>query len=370
MNYFVNHLVVMAGLTPQVITEALYVLHVREHRVVTRISIITSSEGAEAVENALLLTRDPPMDQFCRDYGLPRSNIRFGLEDLHRVWPSRMVETGVQSVNLDALMTLMAEWCADGEPPVTACVAGGRKDMAVLFAQVFSLLARPEDRLGHLLVSPQFENLAEFFYPPPHPEILAVHRSGGVTFLNSADARVELLEIPLIRLRSLLDEETRRGLVSLETARQRVQMGVENLDLTLRLQLASRQVTHGGRSVVLPPREFAVLLFFARVRHEGVNGGWIPTRVLDESRYVTALSDAYRNVMGYERISEEDGIIPYHRNGTVNYSELKLKVTHAISKIKSRLGVAHPGRVQSRPARGGKEYGLDMDSRHLLIDEA
>lgn len=371
---FAYHLVVLVGLTPQVVTESLYVLMVREKRKVVRISVLTSPEGAEAVRNAMLFNHDPPLERFCREYGFNRTHIRFGIEELHQVWPSRDVLETVQAASMDGLIVRMADWCREGEAAITACVAGGRKDMTVLFSQVFSLLARPEDRLVHLLTSPAFENLAEFFYPPPQPTSLAVHRPGrGVVFLNTQEAQVEMIDIPLVRLRSLVDEETRQGLVSLKIAQQRIQREVESLDPCLRIiprQLAVRY--HGGETL-LPPKEFAVLLFFARCCQERSGpgqDGWIPGRDLDAIPYVKGLEDAYHAAQGGNVLPREGGLVPRGRDGKVNFAELKLKITHAVSKIKTQMGAAHPGRVQSRVARGGREYGLGMDSRHITIDEA
>jgi CRISPR-associated protein (TIGR02584 family) len=331
------------------------------------------------VQNALLLMPGSPLDRLCRDYGFARSGVRFGVEDVHQVWAGALESGAAVPPRLDAaldrIMAHLAVWCADDALPVVACVAGGRKDMAVLFAQVFSLLARPQDRLCHLFTSPAFEHLAEFFYPPPQPETLAVHRSGhGVVFLNSAEARVDLVEIPLVRLRPLLDDEVRRGAVSLELTRQRVQQEVDRHDRDLHVMPATREMVYQGVRVVLPPREFAVLLFFARARALGWGvAGWISGHDLDRPEYVSALEDAYLEVSGREEVRRDEPgqashfVVPRTRDNEVDFPELKLKITHAVSKIKASLGAAHPGRVQSRPARGGRMYGIGHDPERIVV---
>ncbi|MEO5348320.1 MAG: CRISPR-associated ring nuclease Csm6 [Magnetococcus sp. YQC-3] len=367
---FSCHLVVVTGLTPQVITEALYALQIQEGCVVQRISVLTTPEGAEAVQNALMLTRDTPLERFCRDYGIVRRSIQFDRQDIYRIWPSRSVGSSLEPASLDTLMSWLAEWCAPDKLPVTACVAGGRKDMAVLFSQIFSLLARQEDRLVHLFVPKIFENLAEFFYPPPEPVALTVHRSGGVTFLNSTEARVELMEIPLIRLRSMLDAETLAGVVPLTVARQRVQHKLDELDLTVCLLLQSRSVIYRGHAVSLPPREFSLLLFFARARQQGWGDkGWIAGMHLDDPDLLLNLEKAYRNVTAAEFFEKGDSWATKDRQGKVMFQDLKDKVVHAISKIKNRLGSTHPARVQSRKGRGGQHYGLMLDPDQIVIEE-
>ncbi|NGZ06565.1 MAG: TIGR02584 family CRISPR-associated protein [Magnetococcales bacterium] len=362
------HLVVLVGLTPQVITEALYLLMVREGRQVRRISVLTTPEGADAARNALLVGAETPLDRLCREYGLARAEIGFGLEDLHRFWRGRREDGQLESAMPDGLFESLAGWCQEGSLPVVACVAGGRKDMTVLFAQVFGLLARSEDRLVHLLVSPPFENLAEFFYPPVTPQPLAVHRAGhGVIFLDSSAAHLEMVEIPVVRLRSLLDEETRRGVIPLEHARGRVQREVESLDPKVVLHVRTCTVRHHGAEVILPPREFAVVLFFAGCRLEGLGEeGWIARRELDQEIYVTRLDGVYARIRCHHR---EQGWVPRERNGGVSYAEFSEKIGHSVSKIKSLLGVSHPGRVQSRRQRGGCAYGLMLDPEYIIIEE-
>ncbi|MBF0185223.1 MAG: TIGR02584 family CRISPR-associated protein [Magnetococcales bacterium] len=364
------HLIVVTGLTPQVITEALYALQIQEGCSVQRISVLTTPEGSEAVQNALMLTRESPLERFCHDYGIARRSILFDQQSVYRIWPSRSVESSLEPASLDHLMTWLAKWCALDKPPVVACVAGGRKDMAVLFAQIFSLLARKEDRLVHLLIPPIFENLAEFFYPPPQPATLTVHRAGGVIFLNSTDAHVELMEIPLIRLRSLVDEETLTGVIPLTIAQQRVQHKLDDMDLTVRLVVSSRAVLHRGHEEILPPKEFSLLLFFARARLQGWGeGGWIAGIRLDDPYLLSNLEQAYQEVTSGNLFGSGESWATKDRNGKIVFEELKVKVVHAISKIKNRLGSTHPGRVQSRKGRGGQQYGLMLDSDQIVIEE-
>ncbi|CAK0771604.1 hypothetical protein CCP3SC1_630014 [Gammaproteobacteria bacterium] len=354
------------------ITEALFVLCVREQRHVARVSVLTSTEGADTVQNALLLTNDTPLERFCRDYGIQRSRLHFGPENVYRLWPSREIGGAHQPASLNGVMERVAAWCFEGAPPVVACVAGGRKDMAVLFAQVFALFARPEDRLVHLMISPMFENLAEFFYPPPKSVTLPIHRAGGVLFLNSADAQVEMIDIPLVRLRSLMDDETRQGLISLEMAQQRIQREVESLDPSLHVFLRDLAISYHGGKTVLPPKEFAVFLFFAQARKKGWGprkDGWISGYEWDNSLHVKQLEENYNAVTQGNTSFKETGFVPRNSDGEINFQELKEKMTHAISKIKFRLGESHSARVQSRSVRGGKEYGLALDPRYIQIDE-
>ncbi|MBF0145414.1 MAG: TIGR02584 family CRISPR-associated protein [Magnetococcales bacterium] len=351
------------------ISSALYVLMILEGKEVVELQVLTSPEGANAVDNVFFLGGENPLDRFCRDYAIARKRIVFSKEHVHILWPESRPGGLVEIPDPDSLFSLMAQWTSNQSEPLVACIAGGRKDMAVLLAQILGLLGRPEDRLTHLLTSKAFENLAEFFYPPPHPTVITVHRLGrGVEYLNTKDAQVTLVDIPLVRLRSLQDGETRTGRVPLETARVRTQQGISGIDPAVHARIPEGTLTWHEMETPLSPRELAVWLFFAQSRKEGRGKeGWIAARTFDEPEIVAALTECYRLVGGTTADNERGGFVPRTKGGNVDYNELKLKMTHSISKIKRRLGSSHPARVDSRKGRGGREYGIGMDPGHLHL---
>ncbi|MBF0109729.1 MAG: TIGR02584 family CRISPR-associated protein [Magnetococcales bacterium] len=361
-------LLISLGLSPQIISSSLYALMIIEKKTFVDIHVLTSPEGARAVGNIFFLGSDNPLDRFCRDYAIPRGRVVFSREQVHILWPEHGARSLVDTPCLDRLFSLLAHWTANGAEPLVACIAGGRKDMAVLFAQVFGLLAREEDCLTHLLTSKEFENLAEFFYPPPHPTAIMVHRLGrGVEYLNTREAEVRLVNLPLVRLRPLQDEATLKGLVPLAAARIRTQNGIAAIDPAIHVRIDAGTLTLNGVTTHLPPRELAVWLFFAHSRKEGRGReGWIAARTFDEPEIVAALEECYRKAIG--TAGEKGSFVPRIKGGNVEYNELKTKLTHAISKIKRRLGSSHPARVDSRRGRGGREYGIGMDPDHIHIE--
>lgn len=364
-------LLVIAGLTPQVVTEALYVLAIAERQPVGELKIFTTPEGKKAVENVLLLEAGNPLDKLCRAYGLNRSRIQFGDDDVISVWESGpLAEEDLQLAAADRMMKHLTRWTADDQPPLAVCVAGGRKNMGVLFVQVFSLLARPLDRLFHLVVSPEFENLPGFFFPPPQPATVESYSKGcGVAFLNSAEARITAVEIPIIRLRSLTDEATRQGLLGFSPSRERVQSTVETTDTKLYIDPARLEIRYRGMTIQLPPREFALYHFFCRIRKEGWEPycrAGIPTDKVDDPQLVEWLEQSYRLVKPARRF-EELSWIPRTKAGELDFTEFKEKVGHGVSKIKRRLGESHPARIVSRKLRTATYYTLDLDAADIVF---
>lgn len=365
-------LLVLAGLSPQVVTEALYLLSVVERQTVKDIKVFTTPEGKKTVENVLLLESDNPMEQLCRAYRLNRKHIGFGVDDVISIWRQGSDdENRLQMDAADQMMSYLSRWTSDGEPPLAVCVAGGRKNMGVLFAQVFSLLARPLDRLFHLFVTPEFEHLPGFFFPPPEPAVVESYRKGcGVAFLNSEEARITAVEIPVIRLRSITDEATRKGLLGFSGSRERTQNAVESTDPRVYLNTDQRTIYCRGIVTDLRPREFALYHFFCRIRKEGPepyrNDG-IPANMLDDPLLVEWLEQSYRLVKGV-RAFEDLSWIPREKDGTIRYMENKEKVSHSISKIKQRLGTGHPARIFSRKRRAITYYYLELDPEDIEID--
>lgn len=81
-----------------------------------------------------------------------------------------------------------------------ASLAGGRKTMGALLHAAFTHLARPRDRLTHVLVDEPFDGgLQPLFYYPTQPVQRLVARDGK-TFL-AREARIELAEVPFVPLR-------------------------------------------------------------------------------------------------------------------------------------------------------------------------
>ncbi len=136
--------------------------------------------------------------------------------------------------------------------------------MGYYLGYALSLFGRPQDRLSHVLVSPEFESLPEFFYPSPRETIL-MDRSGKP--LDASTARVDLAEIPFVRLRDDLPAEmlVATRFADVVAAASRVREPPK-----LRVLLSERAIECSGARVELSPQAFA---FYA----------WLAERCWDET---------------------------------------------------------------------------------------
>jgi CRISPR-associated protein NE0113 (Cas_NE0113) len=111
-----------------------------------------------------------------------------------------------------------------------------------------SLFGREQDRLSHVLVSPEFESHREFFYKPPKAQTLYGRIMVGAIVderpISTADAKIWLAEIPFVRLRDGLTKELLEGKITLTHAVRAIQASLPISDLMV--DLARHKLTCGG----------------------------------------------------------------------------------------------------------------------------
>ncbi|HET6546261.1 MAG TPA: CRISPR-associated ring nuclease Csm6, partial [Rhodanobacteraceae bacterium] len=254
-------------MTPQVVTETVFALvHLGEPWIPTEVHIITTSTGAH---RAKLLLLAPGQDQFgslCREYALPP--IAFDVNNIHVVANAdgqKLEDVRNQADNMavaDMILSKMAGFAADRTCAMHVSLAGGRKSMGFFAGYALSLYGRAQDRLSHVLVSPGFETHPEFFFPPKTPRVLLTQ---GGTPVSTSDARIELADIPFVRLRDRLPDELLSGgrFADAVAAAQRLEAAPR-----LRVDLASRSVQCADTKIRLAPMNFAVYAWLAKRRLE------------------------------------------------------------------------------------------------------
>ena len=198
-------LLAATGLSPQIVTETLYALATASPAAFapTEIHVITTAQGARLARAALLHPDGGQFHALLRDYpkvGKPS----FDETRIHIVKDAKGIDLAdirtpeENSLAADAIAALVGQFTADGNCALHVSIAGGRKTMGFYLGYAFSLYARPQDRLSHVLVNAPFESHPDFFYPPVKPRRLALRDKGHI---DTADAVVTLAEIPVVRLR-------------------------------------------------------------------------------------------------------------------------------------------------------------------------
>lgn len=265
-------LLAVTGLSPQVVTETLYALGTTASSpadarfIPTEIHLLTTTVGAQLARTALL---HPTYGQFralMADYpvlGQPafsEQNIHVIGDTLDR--PLEDIRTpGENACAADTITAVLAELTRDASTALHVSIAGGRKTMGFYLGYAFSLFARPQDQLSHVLVSSPFENLPEFFYPPPESRCLTTRDGLKV---DAADAIVTLAHIPVVRLRHGQPQALLQGQASFNETVQAIQEGLAPPQL--KIDLPQRQVICGRTHVRLPAALLAWYAWWAQQR--------------------------------------------------------------------------------------------------------
>ena len=262
-------LLAATGLFPQIVTETLYALAVQpgaagQAFLPTEIHLITTAEGARLARTALL---HPDGGQF---HALLANYPQLGhpvfddahIHQIHNAQGQPLPDIRTPEENAcaaDAITTLMAQLTHDPQAALHVSIAGGRKTMGFYLGYAFSLFARPQDELSHVLVSSPFESHPEFFFPPATPRRLAT-RDGQ--HIDTADATITLARIPVVRLRHGQPQALLDGHASFNQTVATIQQSLAPPKLLI--DLAARHVQCGNVTVKLPPAQLAWLAWWAQ----------------------------------------------------------------------------------------------------------
>lgn len=208
-------LVATIGSSPAVLTEAVYALHQRKLWPVTEIEIITTAHGAEKIKEGLF-GKGRNWIRLCDEIGIDPFQIKLpSIEELEGVRTSDgdELEDIRNSVDDQAMASYVQktvrELTSDKSRRVFALLSGGRKTMSSHLMSAMQLFGRRDDRLFHILVSDPYDRIKDFWFPTKDSKHLELKNPLGEVFGNydAKDAKIDLIDIPYIRLRSYLETQ-------------------------------------------------------------------------------------------------------------------------------------------------------------------
>lgn len=262
-------LLAATGLSPQILTETLYALGVapgadEKPFIPTEIHLITTTQGADIARTSLLHPDGGAFHALLADYpqlGRPAFDARH----IHVIQGAagqpladiRSPEENAQAA--DSITALMSTLTRDENAQLHVSIAGGRKTMGFYLGYAFSLFARPQDELSHVLVSSPFESHPEFFFPPAQPRRLATQ---GGQHIDTRDARITLARIPVVRLRHGQPQALLAGQASFGDTVAAIEQSLA--PPKLQIDLTARRVQCGSAAVKLPPAQLAWLAWWAQ----------------------------------------------------------------------------------------------------------
>lgn len=259
-------LLCVTGLSPQIVTETLYGLAVQNKPAFmpTEVHLISTAQGARTAE---LLLFDPKHGQFWQllaDYQLPAISAAHchihtipatdgqALDDIRNLDDNRRAA--------DEITERVRLLTADPDAAVHVSIAGGRKTMGFYLGYALSLYGRVQDRLSHVLVSPDYEGLRDFFYPTPDRRVIMRERKP----LDTREATVDLAEIPFVRLREELPKALLEGRSSYSDAVSAADRARQPVSLVVDLE--HRRVIASGIELKFTPQAFVVYTWLLKRR--------------------------------------------------------------------------------------------------------
>ena len=259
-------LLAVTGLSPQIVTETLYALCVKQtpRFIPTELHIITTFEGAERVRLSLL-SEEGWFYRLCKDYKLPKIHFDQScihvLEDVigNRLSDIRSVADNEQAA--DAITNTVRQLTQDDHCALHVSIAGGRKTMGFYVGYALSLYGRAQDCLSHVLVSAPYEANPDFYYPTPYSRIIHA-RYGNPRPMDTKEAEVTLAEIPFVRLRHGLPKELLEGKTNFSHAVQAIQSSFS--PASIHIVIKNKQLHCGGKLVKMPPSDLVFYTWFAQ----------------------------------------------------------------------------------------------------------
>ncbi|MGM0706584.1 MAG: CRISPR-associated ring nuclease Csm6 [Bacteroidota bacterium] len=205
------NLIIAVGMSPAVVTETIFEIYYNRERIPASVDVVTTRQGQAFVE-ALLLGKDrlnpftgEPFES-AKDRWTPfwedvlerpePVEIDFHVAQANGVPLDDIRDMGDDTRFANVCYALVEERTRPDENQLVGSIAGGRKTMGAHLMTAFSVYARTNDRLTHILVhDPDLERDREFYYPNP--------KEHGANWRRMLD----LVDIEFPRLRSILSEE-------------------------------------------------------------------------------------------------------------------------------------------------------------------
>lgn len=360
-------LLAVTGLSPQILTETLYALGVAEQGeaafLPTEIHLITTEQGAKIARTSLLHPDGGQFHALLADYpqlGKPNfeaANIHL-IRDADGKPLADIRSPAENAAAADSITALMAQLTRDPQAQLHVSIAGGRKTMGFYLGYAFSLFARPQDQLSHVLVNAPFESHPEFFFPPARPKRLAT-RDGQ--HIDTADARITLAHIPVVSLRHGQPQDLLSGQASYGDTVAAIQKNLEPPRLAI--DLKAKTVHCGGQPIKLPPALIAWLAWWAQRTISGAGAQhW---RDADERAFLRL----YQRVLPQGEDAEALEKAALRLKGGMEKEFFEQNNAKLERALKTQLGLAAaPYLLQTSGKRPYTQRGLSLPPEAISLD--
>lgn len=369
-----NILLAVSGLSPQVITETLYALFM-EGKPVHEVHVITTRTGRENIFQSLLSPRGP-FDCFLDEYNIPRESINFTPENIHIIRDKNDIPlddiTDLESNEalLKVCLEVTFSFTTEKNKSVFFLLAGGRKTMSGCLAIAAQFYGRPQDRVYHVLVSPEFESSRDFWFPPKKSQIITLYDQKGQPFQKETRfAEIQLVSMPFVSVRKYLATDMLDGP---RRPADLMSSLVKEEYPSLIVSLSQAKLIYGEQEVDVNPAYLAVYAWFAEKKKNcksEQNCGRCrecfidSVEIMDDSH---GLQRLYSYISGSRTISEmsDTGISCLTRENFNSYkSKLRNLIENGFGSIMAKDLV-----ISSIGSKPDTRFGILLDKSRIRIE--
>lgn len=378
-----NILIFVAGITPQIITETLYALHHKKPSIhPDEIFIITTITGKGKLEKNLI--EDGKLSAFYKEFAIKP------------VFPDILLISNKRGDSLDDIKTdednedvgnfiarFIREKAKQKDTRLHCSIAGGRKTMSFYLGAALSLFGRPQDKLYHVLVTPEFESHPDFYWKPKKNTSLIVNAREGkiIKRLNTKDADIYLAELSFIRIGNKFTLSDKKGFKELVLEGQK-EIDTAPAQMPLRVSIKERVIKIGDISIEMVPIQLVVYMEFLRRKlkqcaHPGkpycldcidcfplIKGG-----DLSDTKTIEEMAKRYKEIYG-QRESKDEEFSERWKNKEVD-DILRQNISKINRRIREHLNdeiLASFYTITPVGKYGGKRYGIKVDKKKIAIE--
>lgn len=266
-------LLAVCGLSPQVLTETVFGLS-QQNKMPDRIRVLTTRSGREACIGQLFDGGQGAWYQLLDNLKIKPETIDFSAERVQAVLSEGAIPIDDISDEADneafvqACLKLAWQESQDDHHAVYYSIAGGRKTMGAALGFAAQAYGRPQDRIFHVLVSPEFESTRSFFFPPETPQDIVLYDTKGQPYRKSTRyAELRLVSLPFFSFRDRLGGDL------LEQPRDPATLLgglVREEPALLLINLSDRKLIWKGREADMRPAHLALYALLAELRKSAV----------------------------------------------------------------------------------------------------
>lgn len=384
-----NILFLVTGMTPQIITETVWALACDASKqnawIPDEIQVLSTDDGLTQIRATLL--DGGVFAQFQKDYPI-LANTRFDHDCLHAIQDDQQktlkdLKTPQDNeLAGDCICAKIRQLTQDDDMVLHVSIAGGRKTMGFYAGYALSLYGRACDKMSHVLVDSEFESAKDFYYPTLHDVFVEQRHTSKK--LNAKNAQIWLADIPFVRMRNAIDDKhSLKQDASFSEVIAQINESFKPIHLTIDTKNQQIIINDGAFTVSLPPREFAMLHWFADLRKQGRHGVIAPTVDLNKNygvnkqkdlkhvqklRDVQKLSEEYRQY--YDRLKIKD-VFDEDEMKTLDmgksfFESVKSRLE---KKLKENLGLELANKIKPIQEKRGLPFYLNLNPNHIHITE-